>query len=474
MSSEFDNEQYKLIIDFSDVGLANYEVTTGGAQRELPPFSPDNPDAPWTHGTEGVQKYINKISTRMTAGASDSDPLGHLTSSQCFLYVFDEDDTINPMNSGSVYFGYMAQGRKAKVLRTDDGGTTWTQYFVGFITNWQGSYKDGCCGPVSLAIADPISSIGRFATTELDYHGSTALDALQAIFTAYGLTANDYVIDPDLQLNTLQCTALMSPARNTINDICYRSLACVQMKHDGKIYISKLYSPMETTPDWVVTCEDLGPITPLISNAVRYSVVKVNYTAAGGLAYKLLASQSDITLSDGVNKITLDAFDKIYSVESVDITVDEGFSPQEYNSVTYSAGENNINVTIDAELDNEKTARIDVYGLTAGGTQQKTELMPINGEVLYTDTTSAFEYNATDIMDDVEAHNLAAELAAYISTLRKRVEISQTNLSSDIEVGDVISISGIVSYYDNQYRVQEVVMEYGETYNVKLVLVSAS
>lgn len=468
MSTLYSSEQYKLIIDFSDVeGLTNYVVQTGEDRLSPPSFDVDNPDATWTPG-QLSGKYIQALHTQFSDGNRGDNPLGNMMSSRAYVTAFDSTDAINPMNTSSSYYGHMVPGRKAAVYKSVDG-STWSHYFDGFITNWQGSFKDGYYGEVAITIEDQLNSIGMMNVTDLAYTGSNAEDALTAIFTAFGLSSSDFVISADLNLNAIPYSALRSPARNTINDICYKALAYISIKQDGKIYVEPLIQAAPLSADHEITANDIGPLTPTNTSAVNFAKVRVDYTSGDGLSYQLLASQTDIKLLNGVTNIVLDSFGKIYSVESVSLTINEEDTPQTVNDVQYSAGDTRITITVDATLDNEKLAKVDVYGLAIGGTQTKsvTITLPNSAIGVQSDT---FDYTASAIMTAADAQQLATKIGNFILSLRKQIKIDKTTLSSDVQVGETIEISDVSATYDGVYRVSAVNLEYGETYNVGVTL----
>lgn len=473
MSTLYTDIYFKLVIDFSDIeGLSDYEVISGAAAHEAPPFDPTNPDEPWTHEVSNTVRFIRSLHFTDSSGSSSADPVGHMMSSNIYISVFDDEDTINPMNDSSDYAGHMTPGRKITVYKSTDR-ETWQPYFKGFVTNWQGSFNDGYYGDAQISASDALNNLGQLDVSDVAYAGSTALQALQAIFTSYGLTSADYVIDNSLGLSSLAYTALKSPARQTINDICYKSLARVTMKQDGKIYVEPIIIPAPVEADHILIPEDCGPVTPTNTDAVSYSKITVTYTAADGLVYQQLASQTDITLVNGISQIVLDTIGKVYSIESIDLTINEESAPQEYNSVTYTASEQSIVITVDAVLDNEKTATIKVYGLTAGGMQTKEVSANIEGSAIGSQA-GTFTYQSTTIMDATSATALANSLASYIISLRRQIQIKQTSLSPDVEVGDTVELTGISSTYNGMYVVSKTDFEYSETVNMGLTLLKLS
>lgn len=448
MGTFFESENFKIVIDFSDVtGLSDYVATT------LP-----------------GEQYIQTVNTDTNDGNRGDNPLGNMCSGRCYVSLFDNDDTVNPMNELSIYAGYMTPGRRATVYKSADG-ETWTRYFGGIITNWQGSFKDGLHNVTTISIEDDLNSIGMMDVSNVAYTGATAAAALAAIFSAYGLSSSDYVIDSSL--NSIPYSQLKSPARQTINDICYRALAYIQIKQDGKIYVKPLIQSAPQTADYDLTGSDIGPLTPVNTSAVNFSKVKITYTTEGGLAYQLIASQTDIEILNGVNNIVLDSLAKIYSIESVSITIDEEDAPQDYNDITYAAGDNNITVTIDATLDNAKLCRIDVYGLVEGGTQTKAVIIDLPNSATGV-LAETFEYNSYSIMNQTTATALANSIASYIEDLRKQIKIQTSFATPDLEVSDTVELSGISATYDGIYRVSAVSLEYGETYNVGFTLLKIS
>ena len=444
MSKYFDNEQFKLEIDFSDVtGLSNYVITT------LPNTG-----------------YIQTINTNITDGNRGDNPLGNMSSGRCYVSLFDNNDTVNPMNTSSVYAGYMTPGRKATLYKSADG-ETWTRYFGGTITNWQGSFKDGLHNITSITIEDDLNMIGLLDVSELSYSGGTAAEALEAIFTAFGLTSSDY--DIDSSLSNIAYTQLKSPARRTINDILYRSLTYIQIKQNGKIYVKPLTPNAPSSADYELTADDVGNTEPINTSAVNFSKVKVAYTSGEGLNYQLIASKSDLKLNNGVNTVILDTLAKAFSIESVCVTVNEGLSQQSYTDITYEASDSLISIQINATLDEEKTGRVQVYGLIKGDSTDNyiTVNLPQSSTGVLAET---FIYESSNILTEAAATTLANQIAAFIISLRKQVKIKTSFVTPDLEVGDTVSLTNISSTYNGTYRVSAVELEYGETYNVGFTL----
>lgn len=449
MSTFFENELFKMVISFDDVnGLSDYEVETPS----------DTPSS----------KYIQTVKANLSDGNRGDNPLGNMSSGRCYISLFDDDDTVNPMNSESEYSGYMTPGRRATVYKSKDG-ETWSRYFGGLITDWQGSFKDGLHNITTIKIEDDLNTIGAMDISDLVYTGSSAADALMTIFAAFGISPSNVVLDSSL-LN-IPYTHLLSPARRTINDICYQALTYIQIRQDGKIYVSRLNSFI-TSHVYNVTGDDIGNTEPTKTAAVNYNKVKVTYLSGDDLTYQLIASKSDIVLENGNNTILLDAVSKPFTIESVSLTVNEGVAAQEYNDVTYSTADNLITVNINAVLDSSKTGRLRVYGLTKGGaaTSQVTVSLPDSTTGILAET---YEYNNNNVIASQEATQMANRIANFILSLRKQIKIGTSFLSPDIQVGDIIILSDISPTYNGTYRVSEINFEYGDTYNVGVTLLKA-
>ena len=132
MNTIWNNEQYKLVIDFSDAGLPDYEVTTNSGLTD---------------------SFIHSIDATFTDGNRSSNPLGFMYSSQTYVYVYDNEDLINPFNIQSKYYSYMTPGRKATLYKMVNSGE-WKRYFAGNITTCNGSFENGPHGLVIIHIEE--------------------------------------------------------------------------------------------------------------------------------------------------------------------------------------------------------------------------------------------------------------------------------------------------------------------------------
>lgn len=474
MNTLYNYEQFKVIIKFSSVvsGLPDYVVKTG---------SPIKP------ATASLGKHVSSIDIDFNDGNRSDNPLGTMSSSYGYINIYDDEDKLNPLNTESDYYGYCIPGvevlvkKLVKEIQTVDNVLTPVEveypYFTGYVKRWNASYSNGINGYVSLSVEDKLNKVGLFNldTAEDDYTGDDAADAIAYIFGQQGIEeGTGYIIDTEVG-TALTATAydslLSGKARNTLNDICNKTLTYLTVEQDGLIHVKKLIpDPVSSgSEDITLYPSNVGSIKLQHTTAIKYNKVVVIYPSQ----YYMTKVGSSLHNTIGENGFVVIKFtNKVYSIEdvSVDVRPATGNTIPDGNiNVLYNGSANNVRVNIINTTGATLIADVNVYGLVPGGNETKsTQPVEIAGGATVED--EIFTYESSMRMNDTVATDLAEDIAEYIKSLRQTITIDTSMLSPDIEVGTVVRIAQLNNTYNGMYRVSRMHITVGESYNVSLTL----
>ena len=452
-------EEFKFVIDFSneDPALDNYVITT----------------------LDTDEKIITNLSADFIDAIRNTGRISALSSSNMEVTVYDFNDYLSNSNPNSPWFGKLVEGRKVHVYKCEyDLNETiedqnWQPYGTWYLTEPPISgFEEGVNKTSTILLADVLDQLGGMDMTNAAYNGSTAQAALEFIFTAFGLTSNNWNIDESIGLSSIPYTYLQEGrASNTINDIGTLSLMYITVGHDGKIYVRNGLELSSASVDHNLG-SDFGPIDALSSQVSSFSKIKINAPDGDGRIYQELAEENQATIENGDNTFDISLKLDIISIE--DVTVDITGNATDYpiiSDLSWEASQNNINVHITADIQEAVEGNIKVFGLAKSGREMKTQTIDIPGGSTSTHAET-YEYTASNFITNAEMLAIAEKIKLFIMSLRTQIVIGTSFLSADIAVGDIAQISGVSDTYNGKYRISEFKFERSQdNYNTSLTLV---
>ena len=452
-------EEFKFVIDFSDEEetIDNYVITT----------------------LDHTDKIITNLSGSFLDAIRNTGRISSMSSSDIEVTIYDFDDTLSNSNPNSPYFNKLVEGRKVHVYKCDyDPNETvddqdWQNYGTWYLKDSPVTgFEEGTNNVAILSLSDVLDQLGGMDMTNAAYNGSTAQAALEFIFTAFGLTSNDWNIDSSIGLSSIPYTYLQEGrASNTINDISTLSLMYVTVGHDGKIYVRNGLELSSASVDHNLE-SNFGPIEAIPSQVASFSKIKISAPDGDGRIYQELAEENQATIENGDNTFDISLKLDIISVE--DVTVDITGNATDYpiiSDLSWEASQNNINVHITADIQEAVEGNIKVFGLAKSGREMKTQTIDIPGGSTSTHAET-YEYTASNFITNAEMLAIAEKIKLFIMSLRTQIVIGTSLLSADIQVGDIAQISGVSDTYNGKYRISEFKFERSQdSYNTSLTLV---
>lgn len=452
-------EEFKFVIDFSDEEeiTDNYVITT----------------------LDHTDKIITNLSGSFLDAIRNTGRISSMSSSDIEVTIYDFDDTLSNSNPNSPYFNKLVEGRKVHVYKCEyDPDETiedqdWQTYGTWYLKDSPVTgFEEGTNNVAILSLSDVLDQLGGMDMTNAAYNGSTAQAALEFIFTAFGLTSNNWNIDSSIGLSSIPYTYLQEGrASNTINDISTLSLMYVTVGHDGKIYVRNGLELSSASVDHNLE-SNFGPIEAIPSQVASFSKIKISAPDGDGRIYQELAEENQATIENGDNTFDISLKLDIISVE--DVTVDITGNATDYpiiSDLSWEASQNNINVHITADIQEAVEGNIKVFGLAKSGREMKTQTIDIPGGSTSTHAET-YEYTASNFITNAEMLAIAEKIKLFIMSLRTQIVIGTSLLSADIQVGDIAQISGVSDTYNGKYRISEFKFERSQdSYNTSLTLV---
>ena len=438
----------------------------------------------------GTTGYIASANFDFSDGNRQVDPLGSMCSSRLYIKGYDGEDNFNPFNEDSPYFGLMKAG-----LRVDARlylGNGLRDYGIWYVTSWTNNYE-GAPGFYNISLEDRLNKIGSTELTDTTddtddndwYTGQSVADALKFIFEDIcSLSSIEYVIEDNLG-SIAYASISPGPARNVLNDICHKCLACLFIGHDRKIY---LRSVLKTgTADYQLIGADIGPITTAQSDCNDISTVEVDYPDKDSLTYAKVAELNTAKLKKataGYSKFKLKCDVATQSIE--DVVVDVNFDANtsaNIDAISYNGNVKKLKVKVTpnaaAFSGDYETAQYDVdiqvYGTKTSDAVRKIAEYDINED----DGRTLTYISSTAYDSDAIAEEVAENIGHYIEGLQKAINVTANQLTPDVNVGDIIEFynetgdDSIPSYYLGKYVVSQFSVEVGQTYTTSLLLYKA-
>lgn len=447
IASTYNNEQLKIIIDFSDVNLPNYVAGSMYADDKF-----------ITEAEFNWQSRNNKLGSFSFTGSSAS------------LDIYDENDTLNVNNNKGLYFGVQLLNRKVLIYKSGFNGDTpvWKPYGEWYIRSSGNNYASGWHDVTSLSLEDGLSELGNNIMPNIEYSGSTGEDAVVAIFNALGIGAEKYDLS-EVNLSTLTYTALPDgKVRDALIDICNLSFTYITVDVNGVYVFKNLFSSNTSTPDFDLDYTVVGEIAASTEEAENYNNVSVKYAGAKALAYKQINSLNSIAVHGPTAKIKLSTGDeKVMSIEQMSVLAHNTGSLINY---TYKLLTDSIDIDLLLSNDEEHIISVTAYGLAQSYDKQTSITVAVPGSS-ESASSDVYEYTSKLPITETEAYTIAHKFVNMIKTLRHKITISHTMLSPDLTVGLVVRLTNTGTAYDGLYTVDSIKNSFGSEYSCVLTLI---
>jgi len=405
--------------------------------------------------------------------ATSGNPVGIMTPNYCNLTIWDLQNRLIPTNTNSPYYGYMRNGVFVELYISIDGGNTWLDYGKYYTENWSVVIENGGAKAASITCTDKLAFIGNREIPKLSaYSGVDVVDLLKEIFSAIGVSTDEYNIDPSLEDKVSMLVSITKGdlLRDVLNTIAQALLARITIDRSGVIQVKPAFPNID----------DYGELNSLrlqnmqiehnqlsVYNRVTLSYNEVDNNQPSSIIYQ----QNNVRLNPGENRLdNISIQQNILSIDGVYIDLDataESYIDQ-IGVLDYSASQNGINITVVSNLTEPVYVSVTVEGRIAGLTNSFVESEVKDTDVKVSNTLAIESFV---IQDRNVAQTYVNEVAKYLGNMQQEVVVSGA-LSPLITTGVYITINTGEPSFDGRYLVTKFSMSIAfSRVNVTLTMV---
>jgi hypothetical protein len=258
--------------------------------------------------------------------AGQSVQLGSISSNEIDIILNNVSHEFDPNNVNSSLYGYLKKGRRIigyLGVEDVDGSIIWTNLGTYWTTSWKISNDSLTVGITARDILEILRTTKYNGSVV--YTNRSLYDLFDIVFTDFGFTKEEYVIDTTLK-NIIIPYAWFG--RNGYRDILYKLASCalvfVFVNRLGQVEISSLTNLGSTTYDFHDAKSIYSSYYPLAFTDIANSIYVKIYNYAVGNQQTILNDTSILSIPAGQNVIKSYEFTNVpvYELISLNITKD--------------------------------------------------------------------------------------------------------------------------------------------------------
>lgn len=423
---------------------------------------------------QSSQNFIKDIKFHISEGNNKVNPLGIAASNSINIQIYDENNNLNPSNTNSPYYGLMVNGIEIKAYISYDG-STWSDYGTFYTTSWSGGFSDGWHGLVSISAEDRLNTIGNKDMPNIPaFNEVLASNLIAYVFNAIGLQAAEYSIDSSIDRTLGFAVVKGNKVRDFINNVCQLLFARVIVDRQNTIRFVSALELYTGYNELTIGSEYTGSFSNKINNNIDYTKVKVIYLSGQGIKEGEIDRITGVDLSVGLNELSGIVFDKtVLAIGNIGVYFDKTDSNASIDGVSYQAYQNGITIQINVNGEAIENATIIIYGTILetidGFIQMLAHPGTVGGQGIGIGGKT-FEFETKQLMSSSDANTLCTALVNYINTIGNTFTIKGSALTPQLYTGDKLIIEDTDTIYDANYKIIELVIEFGENYNLDVTL----
>lgn len=426
-----------------------------------------NPYDPTYIVPDSREKFIQSINIDDTDGNNNVNPLGIISSDRVTITCYDKNYSLSPANR-SGYGSQLTNGQKLELF-IQDNSRNWHPFGVYYTTSFHDVYNEGAHGLTTICAEDRINILGNMEIPVLPvYANITAQQLVVSLFTALGITQNEYYIDPELNMDYIWGVLPGTKIRDFLNSLCQRIFARIIIDDDGVIKFVPALTLGTNYNTVTLTADDIGDLKNLNSDNINYSKISVKYYVYGQDALKVLHNESGLTYD--VGHVTVDSIvfsDVVVSINNVVITYKSSSNAGRIRNVEYVAYQNGMILEFDVVGAQVNNVEIYVEGYVANNNTKKQTIDIDTGS---REGLQEYTFEPRIQMEDSEALTLCTDIRNYMQLIDNRIELDGTLVTPFLSVGDrvILDVTNVV--YAGTYMVKEVQLDISESYSCNLKL----
>lgn len=393
-------------------------------------------------------------------------PIGIVQSSTANLEIFTSDDALNPTNLSSEYYEDLVNGVRVDLYIDRDKNDDWQPYGVWYVSSWNGGYSEGVNHINSISLEDRLNSEFSVDMPRLEARGNAKIGKLiKEVFEEIGLDESEYIIDDDLDLSLTYAIGSGGKVRDFLNNICTLLLAKIRVDLEGIIHIENALNFNDYHNYVELSTDDLVSLSSTNTDNINYNKLILSYLSSQDFSRAVIVDDIIDNLTVGENEFNFTSNNLILSIEQVRLDVLN--SKCLISDLITSGYQKEINLKIIVEGESSTYARVYIEGILASS-----KISYIEKEINTGTQRGGISYtlDLSQILSEEEAEEILLKLVDYVKIMSKKITLSGTILTSEIQPGDKVIISGANSY-DGVYKVLNSDISYSSDYYHNLNLV---
>lgn len=417
-----------------------------------------------------TDKFILSINIDDSDGNCNVNPLGIMSSDRVTITCYDKDYTLSPANDTN---DVLTNGQKLELFIQNKDNDTWERFGIYYTTSFSDTYSDGSHGLTTIIAEDKINILGNTEVPELEtYAGTTALQLIQSIFTAIGLTVNDYAIDSAVDLSYIWGVLPGTKLRDFLNSVLQRAQARIIIDDAGVIRIIKATSLPTNYNTLTLDDNNIGELKNLNSSNINFDKISVSYYEAGKNKKKILYNETGLNFAANTNVVHKINFSElVVSVENVVIEYKSPSNGGNINNFEYEAFQDGMVIKFNTGGAEWTECDIYVEGRTASDTKEKETIsINTNGRI----GLQEYNFDPKIQMTQSQANTLCYNIKNYMDMIKNKVSIHNSMLTPYLSVGDKVVLNVTNSVYAGNYMVTAINLSIGEDYKSEITLMRLS
>lgn len=404
----------------------------------------------------------NLIEGVSIARKMDSDIKALVSEIECGEVNIQMSNLFNDFNTTSATAKYskLKNGQSVKIYNITD--TTTTLLFTGFLVDFKAptSSKTQSC---SLRVVDRLHYIlNSEITSTFTVDSDITLSAyVTLLFTAFGLTADEYVIDTSLADIILSYSLITGyKLAEQLNNICKAIDAYIYVDKAGILQVKpKEITGIATTlfnRESKINCLENSEFGASILSS--YNCLKVGYVATKQSEVKEVLKLASITAKPGITAIENYALEtgNLYELDSIKVT-----SSADVVVSSVSATSSTITLTLKNDTTVDEIVSVAIYGKVIE-TAESYIIKTVESE----QTVQTLEVSSILVQSKAYAESLANKLYARASLPLPYITADVTVIDFTVDLGDIVRIQDTEADLDYTGYIHSIDIEYdGQGYS---------
>lgn len=411
--------------------------------------------------------FIKSAKFSFSEGNNRVNPLGIATSNTVSLEVYDAEDRLSPINKESPYNAYLVNGIEIDIAISYDG-VTWKPYGKYYTTSWSGSYSEGWHGLVAIGTEDILNTLGNLPMPQVEvFYNSTVEDIVTQVLSLTDLELT-YKVSPDINQTLGIFAPTGSKVRDFLNNLCQLLLARVVVDREGALNFIPSLGFMMDYKTITLGGEYAGALTNQNTSNINYNNIRVKYLEGGEASRQSIFTHTQ-DLQTGANTVgPLPLRYQAISIEDLNISYENTSTNPSIEDIAFTGSQTNITINLNVKNGPIYNVEFKGWGVIVS-TVEKEVTIPIPNTSIIGGTT--FEFKTQQMMDQTSASQIAENLANYIKTIQREVNMKDTALTPELYTGDQLILQNTGTIYDGVYKITHISLTFSENYSLTLRLV---